>query len=123
MAASVSSPSHEVTPKLVPSPEIVQRRSARNYALMMDVACPAGPDELGMLLGLATANDAAIATSLALHPPRDIPHPRKATRAMRIGVVGEIRLQGGRGQDVVLPQSSWGRGVAWGDASRRPGGV
>jgi hypothetical protein len=37
---------------------------------------------------------------------------------MRIGVVGEIRLQGGRAGDVVLPPSIWGRGVDWGGAFR-----
>jgi hypothetical protein len=37
---------------------------------------------------------------------------------MRLGVVGEIRLQGGRAGDVVLPASPWGRGVDWGSAFR-----
>ncbi len=123
VAASASSPSREVTPRLAPQAEIAQRRDARSYALMMDVACPAGPDDLGMVIGLATANDTATATSLALHPPRALPSPRVATRAMHIGVVGEVRLQGGRAPDVVLPPSSWGRGLAWGDAFRRPVGA
>jgi hypothetical protein len=43
---------------------------------------------------------------------------RTATRTMRLGVVGEIRLQGGRAGDVVLPASPWGRGVDWGSAFR-----
>jgi peptide/nickel transport system substrate-binding protein len=123
VAAAASSPLHEVAARLAPQTEIGQRRSSRAYALMIDVACPAGPDNLGMVIGLAAADDATTATSLALHAPRTLPSARVATRAMRIGVVGEIRLQGGRAQDVVLPPSSWGRGVAWGDAFRRPVGI
>jgi hypothetical protein len=119
VAASMSSPSREIATRLTSPSEIVQRRDARSYALMMDVACPVGPDELGMFIGLATANDASGAESLALHPPLALPAPRVATRVMRIGVVAEIRLQGGRSEDVVLPASSWGRGLAWGDAFRR----
>jgi peptide/nickel transport system substrate-binding protein len=85
---------------------------------MLDVARPAGPGSLGALLGLATADDAAAAASLARHPPRAELAPRVAARTMRLGVVGEIRLQGGRAPDVVLPASTWGRGVDWGSASR-----
>jgi peptide/nickel transport system substrate-binding protein len=121
--AASSSPPHEVVPRPLAAAEIAQRRVARNYTLMVDVACPAGPDNLGMVIGLATANDPATATSLSLHPPRTFPSARVATRAMRVGVVGEIRLQGGRAPDVVLPLSSWGRGLAWGDAFRRPPGA
>ena len=122
VAAAASSPSHEVTTRLVPQAEVAQRRGTRSYTLMMDVACPAGPDNLGLVIGLAAANDPATATSLALHPPRALPSARVATRVMRIGVVGEVRLQGGRAPDVVLPPSPWGRGLAWGDAYRRPVG-
>lgn len=85
---------------------------------MLDVARPVGPGGAGALLGLATADDAGTAAALARHPPRgDVP-PRSATRTMRLGVVAEIRLQGGRAGDVVLPPSPWGRGVDWGNAFR-----
>jgi hypothetical protein len=123
VAASLSSPSHEIAVRPVPPTEVSQRRLTRGYALMMDVACPAGPDDFGTLIGLATANDASTAVALALHPPRGVLSARVATRTMRIGVVGEVRLQGGRSQDVVLPASTWGRGLAWGDAFRRPVGA
>ena len=55
---------------------------------MLDVARPAGPDALGALLGLATADDPSAALALARHPPRGEVPPRHATRAMRVGVVG-----------------------------------
>jgi len=118
LAAALSAPSHEVTPRPLAWAELLQRRAARAYALMVDIARPAGPGAIGTLLGLATADDRAAATSLARHPPRGDFPPRVATRTMRIGVVGEVRLQGGRAQDVVLPPSTWGRGVDWGSAYR-----
>jgi peptide/nickel transport system substrate-binding protein len=118
LAVAMSTPSHEITARPMPAVEIGQRRSARSFALMLDVARPAGPGALGTVLGLATADDSGAALALARHPPRgDVP-PRQATRSMRIGVVGEIRLEGGRASDVVLPPSPWGRGIDWGNAYR-----
>jgi peptide/nickel transport system substrate-binding protein len=118
LAIAMSTPSHEITARPIPSVELAQRRAARVYALMLDVARPAGPGGLGTLLGLATADDPATASALARHPPRtDLP-PRHATHSMRLGVVGEIRLEGGRTADLVLPPSPSGRGIDWGSAFR-----
>jgi ABC-type transport system substrate-binding protein len=121
LAVALSSAGHELRCVPVPAAEIAQRRSTRGFVLMLDVARPVGPGPAGALLGLATADDPGAAAGLARHPPRgDIP-PRSATRTMRLGVVGEIRLQGGRAGDVVLPPSPWGRGIDWGNASRARG--
>jgi peptide/nickel transport system substrate-binding protein len=73
---------------------------------------------MGALLGIATADDPATAMDLARHPPRGDLSVRRATRTMRVGVLGEVRLQGGRAPDVVLPTSPSGRGVDWGSALR-----
>jgi peptide/nickel transport system substrate-binding protein len=118
LTVPLSAQSHEITVRPVPIAELASRRAARAFTLMIDVARPAGPDALGALLGVATADDPATALDLARHPPRGDLSPRRATRSMRIGVVGEIRLQGGRAPDVVLPASPWGRGVDWGNAFR-----
>jgi peptide/nickel transport system substrate-binding protein len=118
LAVAMSTPSHEIAARPIPSAELGQRRSSRSFALMLDVARPAGPGALGTVLGLATADDAASASALARHPPRGEVPPRRATRSMRIGVVGEIRLEGGRAADVVVPPSLWGRGIDWGNAYR-----
>jgi peptide/nickel transport system substrate-binding protein len=118
LAVALSSPSHEIRCAPVPAGEAVTRLGSRGYALMLDIARPAGPGPLGALLGLATADDPSTAAALARHPPRGEIPPRAATRTMRLGVVGEVRLQGGRAADVVLPSSTWGRGIAWGDAFR-----
>lgn len=122
-AIALSSAAHEVTVRPVAAGEIAQRRASRGFALMLDVARPAGPGPFGLLIGLATADDPASAAALARHPPRGEIAPRVVTRTMRIGVVGEVRLQGGRAPDVVLPASPWGHGIDWGSAfraARRP---
>jgi peptide/nickel transport system substrate-binding protein len=123
VAVSASTPSHEVVVNPRPVGEIARRRVTRAFALMLDVACPAGPGDMGTLLGLATADDAASAVALARHPPRGSLTARTLTRTMRIGVVAEIRLQGGLAPDIVLPPSPWGRGVDWGNAFRMRAGA
>jgi peptide/nickel transport system substrate-binding protein len=118
LAVALSSAGHELRCTPVAAAEIQQRRATRAYTLMLDVVRPAGPGPLGPLIGLAQADDPGAAAALARHPPRGEMAPRTATRTMRLGVVGEIRLQGGRAPDVVLPPSPWGRGVDWGSAFR-----
>jgi hypothetical protein len=51
------------------------------------------------------------------HPPHiaDLP-ARQITRTMRVGVLGEIRVQGGRVADLALPTVA--SGVDWGSATR-----
>jgi peptide/nickel transport system substrate-binding protein len=120
LAVALSVPSHEVVARPLPRADLVQRRTTRSFVLMLDIARPAGPGDLGALIGLATANDPAAAFELARHPPRGEIVPRSATRTMRIGVVGEVRVQGGQAPGVVLPPSAWGRGVDWGGAWRKP---
>jgi peptide/nickel transport system substrate-binding protein len=116
LAIALSAPGREIVPRPIPAADLAARRASRAFVLMLDVARPAGPDALGVVLGLATADDPAGALALARHPPRGALSARRATRSMRIGVVGEIRLQGGRAQNVVLPPSRWGRGIDWGSA-------
>jgi peptide/nickel transport system substrate-binding protein len=118
VAVALSSPSHEIAVRPVPPSDLAARRASRAFALMLDVARPAGPGAFGALVGLATADDPAIAAALARRPPRGDLAPRVVTRIMRIGVVGEIRVEGGLASDVVLPASLWGRGVDWGSAFR-----
>lgn len=118
LSAALSSPSHEVTARALAPADVAQRRAARAYALMLDVARPAGPGSLGALIGLATADEAQSAAALSRHPPLADMTPRTMTRTLRIGVVGEVRLQGGRAPDVILPLSRWGRGIDWGAAWR-----
>jgi peptide/nickel transport system substrate-binding protein len=123
LSVALSSPSHEVRCVPIAAADLAARRASRGFALMVDISRRAGPGPLGAMLGLATADDPASALSLARHPPRGDVAPRTATRTMRLGVVGEIKLQGGRAPDLVLPPSPMGAGVDWGSAFRsRSGG-
>jgi peptide/nickel transport system substrate-binding protein len=118
LAVALSSPSHEITPRPVPPVELARRRATRAFSVLLDVTRPASPQGLGALLGLATADDPVSAAALMRHPPGGDIVPRTATRTMRVGVVGEVRLQGGRASDVVLPASIAGSGIDWGGAFR-----
>jgi peptide/nickel transport system substrate-binding protein len=107
IAATISRPSHEVTAKPIPAAEIAQRRNSRGHALLLDVVRPVAPGSFGSMIALATADNALRASELVQHPPKlgEIP-PRTMTRTMHCGVVGEIRVQGGRAPDVQLATSS-----------------
>jgi len=107
IAATISRPSHEVTAKPVPALEISQRRTSRNHTLLLDVVRPVAPGGFAAMIALATADNALRASELVQHPPKlgEIP-PRTMTRTMHCGVVGEIRVQGGRAPDVLLAASS-----------------
>jgi len=118
VAVALSSVGHEVRCVPVASADLASRRASRAFTLMLDLTRAAGPGGLGSLLGLATADDPAAAAALARHPPRGDVQPRTATRTLRLGVVAEARLQGGRAPDLVLPPSPWGRGIDWGSAFR-----
>jgi peptide/nickel transport system substrate-binding protein len=118
VAATIARPAHEVSVRAVPAAEIAQRRTSRAFSLLLDVARPLAPTPLGMFVGLATADDPATAPDIALHPPRlDVVAARTLTRTMRLGVVGEIRVQGARMPDVTLAASPAG-GLGLGDATR-----
>lgn len=119
IAATISLPSHEVTAKPVPAADFAQRRAARSYALALDVVRPLAPGALGAMVALATADNAGVAASLVQKPPKlgEVP-ARTMTRTMRCGVVGEIRVQGGRTPDITLPLSAASGGFDLGGASR-----
>ena len=119
IAATISRPTHEVTAKPVPLADFVQRRAARNYTLALDVVRPVAAGSFAAMVALATADNAGRATELVQHPPKlgEVP-PRTMTRTLRCGVVGEIRVQGGRAPDVQLAASSAGSGFDLGATTR-----
>lgn len=119
IAATISRPSHEVTARPVPAAEVAQRRNARNHTLALDVVRPVAPGSFAAMVALATADNALRASELVQHPPKlgEIP-PRTMTRTMHCGVVGEIRVQGGRAPDVVLASSSAANGFDLGASTR-----
>jgi peptide/nickel transport system substrate-binding protein len=119
LAAIISRQGHEVTAKPVPASEIAQKRGARAYGLMLDVARPAAPGALGALVGLSTADDPGASMDLMRRPPKLADSPvRTLTRTLHVGVVGDIRVQGGRVPDVTLVPSHAAFGTDLGGATR-----
>jgi peptide/nickel transport system substrate-binding protein len=119
IAAIISRQGHEVTAKPVPAAEIGTRRASRAFGLMLDVARPTTHGSLGALVGLSTADDPTASADLMRHPPKIAESPaRTLTRTLRIGVVGDIRVQGGRMPDLVLAPSHAGAGMDLGATSR-----
>lgn len=119
VAATLSRPGHEVTAKLVALRELRERRATRTYVLAIDAARAFAPGTLGALAGLATADGLASSADAIRHPPRvgEVP-ARTLTRSMRLGVLGDIRVQGARISDVTLAPSPLGVGVDWGNVTR-----
>jgi len=123
LAATMTQPSHELTVKPIPAAELVQRRTARNHALLLDVVRPLAHGTFGALVGLATADGSARATEIVQKPPKlgEVP-ARTLTRTMHCGVVGEIRVQGGLvPDDIALAPSSTGYGFDLGASTRLRG--
>ena len=119
VAATLTRPTHEVTAKPVPVRELRDRRTTRAYVLAIDAARAFAPGTLGALAGLASADDLTSSADAIRHPPRvgEVP-ARTLTRSMRIGVLGDIRVQGARIADLAFAPSPLGVGIDWGNASR-----
>jgi peptide/nickel transport system substrate-binding protein len=113
VAAALSRPGHEVTTRPVPATVLRDRRASRAYSLAIDTVRPFTPSVLGTLAALAMSDNPDLAFDAVRHPPRvsDLPG-RTMARTMRVGIVGEIHVQGGRIADVTVPSPS-GAGVDW----------
>jgi len=118
LAGALSVASHEVTAKPIAASDLSQRRASRAYGLMLDVVRPLASGPLGALAGLATSDTPSNAAEVLRHAPRGDASPRALTQLMRIGVVGEVRIQGGRVPDLNLPPSANAPTIDWGAATR-----
>jgi len=120
VAGLLSRPGHELTAKPVPADELAQKRTSRLYTLAIDVVRPFQHGAFGTLVALTQASEPARARELTLHPPRygDVP-ARTLTRTLRVGVLGEVRAQGGRAPDVLLPAGAQAPGLDLGAARRQ----
>lgn len=119
VAGLLSRPGHEIVAKPVSEAELAQKKASRLFCLALDVVRPLGPGALGALVGLTQASEPSRAREIVLHPPRlgDVP-ARTLTRTLRVGVVGEVRAQGGRAPDLIVPTSSACPGIDFGAARR-----
>ncbi|MFO0586603.1 MAG: hypothetical protein U0441_03660 [Polyangiaceae bacterium] len=105
LAPILSNPGHEVTVASVARSEVAKRRG--KSALVLDVVRPLAPGAMGTLLALASAEDAARASELAKQPPKTIPNTARGAGALlKVGVIGEVRAQGGVVPDVTLAKNA-----------------
>jgi peptide/nickel transport system substrate-binding protein len=70
-------------------------------------------------VGLATADDPAHAIDVVRHPPRVEAPVRTLCRTLRIGVLGEVRVQGARIPEIGLALASGG--IDFGSITRARG--
>ena len=119
IAATITRPSHEVTVKPVPVAELASRRASRMFGLALDVVRSVAPGGAAAMVALATADNPARAQQIMQHPPKlgDV-SARTVTRTLRVGVVGEVRVVGGRVNDLVLAPSGNGFGFDLGASFR-----
>lgn len=105
IAAILSRPGHEVVAKPLPELEFRSAKTTRNFALMVDVARPFNLTPLGMWAALGTLDDVETFARALPKPPRFATDAsvRSLTRTFRVGVLGEVRIQGGRASDVSMP--------------------
>ncbi len=121
VAATLSRAGHEVVPKPISAADFSSKRGSRAYALAVDVVRAFSPGAIGALAGLSTSSDPTSAADAIRHPPRlgDV-SVRTLPRTLRVGILGEVRAQGGRVAELSLPTSADGTGVDWGQATRGP---
>ena len=118
LASILSNPGHEVTAAPVARSEVAKRRG--KAALLLDVVRPLAPGALGTLLSLASAEDPARAAELAKQPPKTLPTTaRGAAALLKVGVIGEVRAQGGVVPDVTLAKNAVTDGWDLGASFRR----
>lgn len=119
IAATVTRPSHEVTVKPVPAAELASRRASRMFGLALDVVRNVAPGSASAMVALASADSQARAQEIMQHPPKlgDVA-ARTLTRTLRAGVIGEVRVVGGRVNDLVLAPSGTGFGFDLGASFR-----
>lgn len=120
IAASISAEGHEVVARPVPAAEIARALKSRLYGLVLDLVRPFERTPAAQLASLASIEGGGRAEAVLAKPPRlgDV-SVRTMTRTLRVGVVGELRVQGGRAADVVLPASERAGGFDLG-ATYRP---
>jgi peptide/nickel transport system substrate-binding protein len=119
IAATITRPGHEVSVKTVAASELTSRRASRMFGLALDVVRNIASDSVGAMVALATADSPTRAQEIMQHPPKlgAVP-PRTMTRTLRCGVIGEIRVDGGRIPDLVLAPSGNGYGFDLGASFR-----
>ncbi len=121
LAALLSRPGHELTPRTVPVRDLQTRRAKRDHLLMLDVVRPVAPGAQPAWIALASSEESTAANEAVAHPPRVVEAPpRSLTRTLRLGIVGELRVQGARIPEIAIPSGESGWDLALATRGRRP---
>jgi peptide/nickel transport system substrate-binding protein len=121
VASALTSTASDVGVRPVPLAEVEQRRASRAFALMVDAVRPFGRGYVAETSALAAADEPQRGADIVRRPPRGELPARVMARTLRLGVLGEIRVSGGRVPDVDLLVSTRAPGVDWGAAHRGRG--
>jgi peptide/nickel transport system substrate-binding protein len=116
VSAGLSRPGHEVTVRPTPRADFDAARMSRNYALAIDVSRPFDRSPFGVFAALAATEDAVRGAELARRPPlfASGASPRLMARLLRVGVLADVRMQGGHMPSVPLPTLPCGYGIDFG---------
>lgn len=120
VAPKLSQPGHEITPKAVSRSQLRSLRQSRNYALALDVVRHPISGPFGVMIALATADDPSIGQARGAKPPLGSANkpPAAYTATLRVGILGDLSVQGGVVEGTLLAPSHRVHGVDWGGSYR-----
>jgi peptide/nickel transport system substrate-binding protein len=117
LAALLSRPGHDLVAKPISARDVANRRTKRDYALLLDVIRPVGATALAAWVALGSSDEAAGPNDAAGKTSRvaETATARTLARTMRLGVLGELHVQGARIAELVLPSgdAGWDLGSAY----------
>ncbi len=120
VAAALTTASAEVAVRPLSQQEIADKRTSRGFSLMIDAFRPYGRGSLAEAVALAAVDDPQRAQELLHRTHRGGEPPlRTLGRTLRVGLLGEIRVAGGRIPEMHLDVSPRTPGVDWGNVRRR----
>jgi peptide/nickel transport system substrate-binding protein len=123
LGSLLSRPGHEVAVRAAPGAELLHRRRAGTYGLMLGIVRPFAPTPLGSHIALAASVDPKNALEILRRPPRVLTFdPRVVSRTLPIGVLGELRVMGAHAPDLHLARNSAAEGWDLGSSYRVPQG-
>lgn len=106
VASILSRPNHELVAEPLSNRELRKRRSSRAFLAMLHVVRPLGRSGLTTLTALTAAVDSRAALDTVRRPPRlTSPNPRSLTRALPLGVLGELRVLGAHAPEIRLARA------------------
>lgn len=120
VAPKLSQPGHAITPKAVSRSQLRSLRASRDYALALDVVRHPISGPFGVMTALATADDPALGQTRGAKPPPGSANqpPPAYTATLRVGILGDLSVQGGVVEGTLLAPSHRVHGVDWGASYR-----